>query len=116
MMLSRLISAECVQADGALSQSSEAVLMPWVRHVQPSTMVRLAKKLRPSDRELAKACARANVPVPGRGYWAKLRHGKKVPRLSLPPIAAGAPACTRYARMLLLPGRLIDTALDCAKH
>lgn len=37
-----------------------------------------------TDRGLAKACARATIPVPGLGYWAKLAHGKKVSRIPLP--------------------------------
>jgi hypothetical protein len=41
---------------------------------------RLCRELDISDRGLAKLCARENVPVPPRGYWAKLRHGKALRR------------------------------------
>ncbi|HXG70841.1 MAG TPA: hypothetical protein VNJ04_09555 [Gemmatimonadaceae bacterium] len=44
-------------------------------------MQTLAKGFSLSDRGLAKICAAANIPMPGRGYWAKLRAGKDVSRL-----------------------------------
>jgi hypothetical protein len=34
---------------------------------------KLAKELGVSDVGLAKACKRADVPLPGLGYWAKLK-------------------------------------------
>jgi len=37
-----------------------------------------------SDVWLKKVCAGANVPVPERGYWAKLQAGKPVVRATLP--------------------------------
>ena len=43
-----------------------------------------AKELGISDRGLAKKCAVYNIPVPPRGYWAKLEHGKKVRKIPLP--------------------------------
>ena len=39
--------------------------------------------------DLSKACLRLQVPVPPRGYWAKLEAGKKVPRPKLPALQAG---------------------------
>jgi len=33
-----------------------------------------------SDVALAKACRRANIPVPERGYWTKLQAGQQPPR------------------------------------
>lgn len=44
----------------------------------------LAKNYDISDRGLAKACAAANIPVPTRGYWAKLHAGKSVSQVELP--------------------------------
>lgn len=38
---------------------------------------RLAKQLQLSDRGLAKICAREDIPVPPRGYWAKLQYGSR---------------------------------------
>lgn len=48
-------------------------------------MSRLARDYGVSDSALAKTCRKLGVPLPPRGYWAKLQHGKKVPpRPSLP--------------------------------
>ena len=44
----------------------------------------LAKSLDISDVGLAKACTKANIPMPPRGYWAKLEGGKKLPRPPIP--------------------------------
>lgn len=52
-------------------------------------MQHLAKRFAISDRGLAKVCAGANIPVPARGYWAKLQAGKKAQRCPLPPRALG---------------------------
>jgi hypothetical protein len=49
----------------------------------------LAKKLSISDRGLAKVCVAANIPVPARGYWAKLQAGKPATKFPLPPRAVG---------------------------
>lgn len=54
-------------------------------------MAQLAKKFGLSDVGLAKACRRVVVPVPERGYWAKLRAGKQVTRTPLPPRGLGMP-------------------------
>lgn len=48
-------------------------------------MTKLAKRFGISDVGLAKACRRADIPVPNRGYWAKVHSGKKTHRLPLPP-------------------------------
>ncbi|MBQ5942680.1 hypothetical protein [Massilia sp. AB1] len=50
---------------------------------------RLAKRLRISDVGLAKACAKAGIPMPPRGYWARLASSKRVVKTSLPPRALG---------------------------
>lgn len=52
-------------------------------------MQHLAKRFAISDRGLAKVCAAANVPVPARGYWAKLQAGKRAERCPLPPRGLG---------------------------
>lgn len=50
----------------------------------------VALSLGVSDVGLAKACRVAGVPVPPRGYWAKLKHGKPTPpRPPLPPRPGG---------------------------
>lgn len=48
-------------------------------------MSKLARELSVSDRAIAKACERVEIPTPGLGYWAKLQHGKMVKRSLLPP-------------------------------
>lgn len=50
----------------------------------------LAKSLTISDVGLAKACRRGDIPLPPRGYWAKLNAGKRVVRPQLPLRAPGA--------------------------
>jgi hypothetical protein len=45
----------------------------------------LAKEYGVSDRAIAKLCARKQVPVPPRGYWAKKNSGQKVVQ---PPLSA----------------------------
>jgi len=45
-------------------------------------MTQVAKDFQISDRALAKICARKQVPVPPRGYWAKKSAGKNVPKPS----------------------------------
>lgn len=44
----------------------------------------LSKRFGISDVGFAKACRRANVPVPPRGYWAKLAAGQSIDRTPLP--------------------------------
>jgi len=46
----------------------------------------VAKRYRVSDVALAKACRKHAVPLPPRGYWARIRAGRKAPpRPPLPP-------------------------------
>ncbi len=45
-----------------------------------------------SDVAIAKACRRADIPSPGVGYWAKVRHGKKVAQTPLPPPTSKTPS------------------------
>ena len=51
-------------------------------------MRQLAKDYGVSDRAMAKLCARNQVPVPPRGYWAKKKSGYKVDRSPLPAFVA----------------------------
>ncbi len=51
----------------------------------------LSKALGISDVGLAKVCRKLNVPVPGRGYWAKSRATRKLLRASLPDLEVGQP-------------------------
>lgn len=51
----------------------------------------IAQRMGVSDVWLRKCCVKAGIPVPNRGYWAKLRAGKKVVRQKLPPRPPGMP-------------------------
>lgn len=55
------------------------------RRVWATPVTKLAKELDISDVGLAKACRKAGIPLPPVGYWAKVAHGKSVPRPALPP-------------------------------
>ena len=52
--------------------------------VWSTPLSKLGPELGLSGRGLAKLCERKGVPVPSRGYWAKLRHGKAPKRTPLP--------------------------------
>lgn len=54
-------------------------------------MVKLAERYGISGNGLAKACRRADIPVPERGYWAKKQAGRKVSRTPLPAAKADTP-------------------------
>lgn len=49
----------------------------------------VAKRYKISDSGLAKICKRHGIPLPLRGHWAKLKHGKKTQRPALKPAPAG---------------------------
>ena len=49
----------------------------------------IAPEFRISDVALAKFCRNEQIPLPGRGYWAKLQAGKDVPAAHLPPRGLG---------------------------
>jgi hypothetical protein len=60
-------------------------------------LVKLAKKYRISDVRVGKVCRRLRIPLPGRGYWAKLKAGKPVGQ---PPLTVfeDAPVVRRILR------------------
>lgn len=47
-----------------------------------------------SDVGLAKICKRLQIPLPRRGYWAKLKAGRKAPRAPLPALDPGTTSST----------------------
>jgi hypothetical protein len=47
-------------------------------------MTGVARDFQISDRAMAKVCAKKQVPVPPRGYWAKMNAGMTVPKPPLP--------------------------------
>ena len=54
-------------------------------------MSRLAPKYGLSGNGLKKICQKLNIPVPSRGYWARLQHGYKVKKTPLTKLKAGVP-------------------------
>lgn len=51
-------------------------------------MTQVAQEFEISDRAMAKLCAKRQVPVPSRGYWARKKAGQSVPQLPLLAFAA----------------------------
>jgi hypothetical protein len=51
----------------------------------------LAKDFGISDVALAKRCRAINIPLPPRGYWARIRSGQKVWQPPLPRLEATQP-------------------------
>lgn len=49
----------------------------------------IAQQLSVSDVALAKLCRRAAVPIPGRGYWARVDAGQQPARVPLPKAPEG---------------------------
>jgi len=54
------------------------------RRVWATPMVKLAKEFDISDVGLAKVCRANDIPLPPRGHWTKLQHGKASPTPKLP--------------------------------
>ena len=50
---------------------------------------KLAKEWALSGRGLAKACQRLKIPVPPRGFWARVQHGQRIRRPRLPELKPG---------------------------
>jgi hypothetical protein len=61
----------------------------------------VAQRYGVSDVTLAKTCRRMAIPLPGRGYWARLRAGQKLKRPPLPSPPAGVPQTLTVYRALL---------------
>jgi integrase len=83
-------------ADGSIPSASiarrhffereELYKLVWIAPVSE-----VARKLGVSDVGLAKLCRRAAVPVPGRGYWARVEAGQHIGAEPLPPAPEGLP-------------------------
>jgi hypothetical protein len=54
--------------------------------------IALAEEFGISGRGLGKICSRFEIPVPPRGYWAKLAAGKRVTRIPLPTAKSDVPS------------------------
>jgi hypothetical protein len=58
----------------------------------------LATRFDISDVAFAKTCQKTDIPVPERGYWAKLKAGKPVFKAQLPPRGIGASGTVEVAK------------------
>jgi hypothetical protein len=63
--------------------------------VWTAPVMEVAKRLGVSDVALAKLSRRANIPIPGRGYWARVESGQQLDRTPLPSTAKGLPDLLR---------------------
>jgi integrase len=63
--------------------------------VWTAPVLEVAKRLGVSDVGLAKLCRRAEIPTPGRGYWARVESGQRVGRAPLPPAPESLPELLR---------------------
>ena len=61
--------------ESAVYQRDEPYAAVWAEPKQ-----QLPKKLGISDVALGRACRKMLVPVPGRGYWARLASGQRLPK------------------------------------
>src|SRR5258705_534307 len=52
----------------------------------------VAKRYGVSDVALGKVCRKLSIPLPGLGYWTRIRLGQKAPHPPLPELPNGAPA------------------------
>jgi hypothetical protein len=58
------------------------------QQVWKTPMSRLAAEFGISDVALAKICKKLDIPIPGRGYWARVTNGQKVKQPKLPKARA----------------------------
>ncbi len=65
------------------------------RLVWEAPVSEVAQRLGISDVGLAKVCRRAAIPLPARGYWAKVAAGSDLGPPNLPPAPAGLPRMIR---------------------
>lgn len=54
------------------------------QEVWDEPMTKVAQRYNVSDVALKKTCKKLNIPVPGRGYWSKVRAGEKMTKPPLP--------------------------------
>jgi len=74
---------------GGLFLSPEAITVTRQElydRVWSTPMQTLARDFGLSDVGLAKLCRRHEIPLPGRGYWARIQYGQQPGRVSLAPL------------------------------
>jgi hypothetical protein len=75
-----------MQEDHLRLTREELYHLVWVK-----PMTQVAQQFEISDRAMAKICAKKQVPVPPRGYWAKKSAGKDVSTIPLPEFLSKPP-------------------------
>jgi integrase len=63
--------------------------------VWTAPLMEIARRLGVSDVALGKLCRRVAIPLPGRGYWARIESGQQIGATQLPPAPAGLPELLR---------------------
>lgn len=73
-------------------------------------MIKVAADYGVTGTALKKTCDRHQIPTPERGYWAKLQHGKRVAKESLPKLKDARLATVRISASppRSLPGSVLD--------
>lgn len=71
------------------------------KEVWEEPMSKLAERYIVSDVALAKVCRKLNVPVPPRGYWARIQHGQRISQPKLPKLSDGTPEEATISPVLL---------------
>jgi hypothetical protein len=66
----------------------------------------IAREIGVSDVALGKACRKAKIPLPGRGYWAALKAGKKIKAVSLPAAGQDQPGSVQFTVLADPPPRV----------
>lgn len=77
---------------------------------EPITVI--AARYNLSDVGMAKACRRLNIPLPGRGYWARIRAGQSIKKIPLPAIPENSCSFVEVTQMsdLEVSEKLADKA------
>jgi hypothetical protein len=94
-------TAEAESATGIPAQSRAHYVTREFLHqlVWESPVSEVAARFGVTDVGLAKACRRAAIPIPARGYWARLEAGRRIDPAPLPA------APTQYLGKIRIKGR-----------
>lgn len=76
--------------------------MVWAQPV-----LAIAKEIGISDVALSKACRKAGIPLPGRGYWASVKGGRRVSEPKLPGLKPGQADLVRFRVLQNPPNRVL---------
>ena len=74
-----------------MSSPLYVVRVELYKQVWSEPMTALSKRYQISDVALAKICRKMKIPIPGRGYWARLASGQKITIPALPATSSDTP-------------------------